>query len=186
MYRELTNLLPEERARRLRREYFVRLATIAIVFLVVLTVTASALLLPVYVYLKDKEREKEAALAEATQQLFLSDEETLRVRLSGLNKKVTRLQTLEGVPSLSAIVRDVLDVDRSGITLSGLSLAQATGAKPGTVAITGTAATRDRLRAYQLALLATPFVKAADLPISAYAKDADISFTITVTLAPTL
>jgi hypothetical protein len=39
------------------------------------------------------------------------------------------------------------------------------------------------LRSYQLALQGASFARAVDLPVSAYAKDADIAFTVTITLA---
>jgi len=48
----------------------------------------------------------------------------------------------------------------------------------------GIAATRDALRNYQIALQNAAFARAADLPVSAYAKDSNISFNITITLKP--
>ncbi len=47
--------------------------------------------------------------------------------------------------------------------------------------VSGMAATRDALRQYATALGGLPYVSKADLPISAYAKDSDITFTITLT-----
>jgi hypothetical protein len=58
------------------------------------------------------------------------------------------------------------------------------GKAPGTLSVSGIAVTRGALRAYQLALQSAPFAVAANLPVSAYAKDTDIAFTITVTLTP--
>jgi hypothetical protein len=82
------------------------------------------------------------------------------------------------------IMRKVLDISHPGIALSGFLYLPANGKKPGTLSISGSSATRDTLRGYQTAIQSAPFVKSADLPVSAYAKDTDIAFTITVILAP--
>jgi len=52
------------------------------------------------------------------------------------------------------------------------------------LSVSGTAANREALRTYQLALQGAPFTLTAALPVSAYAKDSDIAFTITITLSP--
>jgi hypothetical protein len=47
--------------------------------------------------------------------------------------------------------------------------------------ITGSAATRTALQSFKEELASLPFVTSADLPISAFAKESDIPFSITVT-----
>jgi hypothetical protein len=70
-----------------------------------------------------------------------------------------------------------------GVTISSLVYSPMTVRRPAQLVLTGTALTRNALRSYQLALQGTPIARAVDLPVSAYAKDADITFTITITLA---
>jgi hypothetical protein len=82
------------------------------------------------------------------------------------------------------MVRDILSIARSGVTLSGFSYATTNEKGARTFSISGIAATRDALRTYQLALSGAPFIQTVHLPVSAYAKDSDISFTLTVTLTP--
>ncbi len=185
MYAELTNLLPEDRVRTLRRGYFMRLVAVAVTLLTAIVAITGTLLVPVYVYLKVDEKEKSDELALITRALASTDEVQLDARLTALSKKATLLASLESTTKASAVIRDVLGVARPGITLSGFTLTPVPGAKTSgmNLLVSGTASTRDRLRAYQLALLDAPFVQAADLPISAYAKDTNISFIITITLA---
>ena len=68
--------------------------------------------------------------------------------------------------------------------LSGFSYTPSSSSGSGTIALSGISATRDALRGYQLALQGAPFARSAALPVSAYAKDANIDFTITITLSP--
>lgn len=168
----------------LRREYLLRLGTVALVLLMALVLIAAILLLPTYVFLIETARTKESRLANIESEISSSDEAALSARLDTLSRDATILKALEDVPSASALVQNILAVPRPGVTLSGFAYSPGTDKKPATFAVSGTAATRDALRTYQLALQGLPSVRSADLPISAYAKDADIAFTIAMTLVP--
>lgn len=184
MRKALTNLLPEDRQRALRRDYFLRLTVVAIAFLIVLALAAAILLLPSYVFLSENFHTKESRLASIESVASSSDETALSAQLTALSDDAATLEALADAPSVSSLIRTVLAVSRPGIVLSGFAYAPRTDTNPGTLAISGTAATRDALRNYQLALQGESFARAADLPVSAYAKDSDIAFTITITLAP--
>ncbi len=184
MHSELTNLLPLERRHALRRSYFLRLGVVALLFASALTLAAAVLLLPTYVFLVNSYHAKEARLASIESTLSSSDETALSAQLAALSNDAATLVALENAPSASATIRAALATPRPGITLSGISYTPATGTAAGTLVLSGTAASRDTLRSYQLALQGASFARSADLPVSAYAKDTDIAFTITVTLAP--
>jgi len=181
---ELTNLLPPERQRALSREYRMRLGIVAVLLLTSLAFADGLLLLPTYVLLTQSAAAKQANLANVESVLSSADEKALAAHLTALSNDAVTLIALGKTPSASAILRNVLATPRSGITLLGFSYTPAASKIPGKLAISGTAATRDTLRSYQIALQGAPFTDTADLPVSAYAKDADISFTIIVTLAP--
>lgn len=191
----LTNLLPPERRRAIRRDYFLRFGTVVALFATVLIIAAAALLAPTYVFLARSVAAKEARLASMRSALSSPDDVALSARLAALKSDADALAALAGAPSASAIVRAALAVSRPGVALSGFEYAPATEARPGTpgtksdvvlgtLAVSGTASTRDALRGYQLALERATFARSADLPVSTYAKDRNIPFTITVTLAP--
>ncbi len=184
MYNELTNLLPPERQSALSRDYFLRLGVVSAVLLGILTIVSAALLLPTYVFLTKSASVKEARLATIEFTLSSADETALSARLAALTSDAAVLTALANVPSVSKVIRTVLAVSRPGITLSGFEYTPVVNKVPGTLAVSGIAATRDALRGYQLALQGAPFTLSATLPVSSYAKDADITFTITVTLAP--
>lgn len=192
MYSNMTNLLPPERRRLLVRDYRVRLAVVALSFIIVLTCIAAILLLPTYIFLTKKVSTSETRLAGIESTLTSSDEKSLSVRLAALTNNVTALGALGNVPSASAFIRDALAVPHTDISISSIAYVPAmkiqykkpVGSKPGTLTIVGVAATRDALRNYQLALQNAPFAQSVNLPVSAYAQDIDITFTITITLAP--
>lgn len=181
---KLTNLLPIERQQALFREYFLRLSVVFVALVTALTLVAAMLLLPTYLFLTQSAATKASRLSNIESVLASSDEKILSAHLASLSNNATVLLTLGEAPSTSAILRFALAIPRAGISLSGFAYVPAAGNIPGSLAISGTAQTREALRSYQLALESTPFAASADLPVSAYAKDTNIEFTITVTLTP--
>lgn len=184
MHSELTNLLPLKRQKALTRDYFLRLSVVGAALLGILTIISGVLLLPTYVYLAENAHAKEARLANIQSTLSIADEATLSARLAALTSDATTLTALANAPSASGLIRAALAVPRPGVRLSGFAYTPVISKVPGTLAVSGTAVTRDALRKYQLALQGAPFALSATLPVSAYAQDADIAFTITITLVP--
>ena len=178
------NLLPPERQRSLSRDYVLRVGVIAAVLVTTLFFVAGLLLIPTYVLLSQSASTKKSHLANIESALSSANEKALSAQLTRLSRDATMLLALGKNQSPTTVVRKTLVVSHPGVSLSDFSYSPATEKIPGTLAIVGTAVSRDALRKYQLALQKVDFVAAADLPVSAYAKDTDISFTITVTLAP--
>lgn len=182
MHKRLTNLLPFVRQRVRVREYYYRLGVVSIGAGVVLIGVAGLLLLPTYVYLVGSAAEKANSLAHIQASLSSADDKSLSARLTALSNDAAALIALSKKPSVSGAMRTVLAVPRPGITLS--SFAYTPGKTTNTILVTGTAVTRDALRGYQLALQDDPAITTATLPVSVYAKDTDIGFTITLILTP--
>ena len=192
MYSKLMNLLPRERRHALSREYVFRLGVVLVVLITALTLIGAVLLLPTYVLLVESARTKQTHLTSIKSSLSSIDESVLSARLATLTADAKTLLALAKTPSASGILRTLLAVSHPGVTLSyfsytpTVSMSNKSGKGsttiPATLVISGTAATRDALRNYQLALQSAPFISSATLPISTYAKDADIAFTITATL----
>ena len=181
---DLTNLLPPEREQLLSRDYALRLGVVVVWFVTALTLVAGALLLPTFLLLTENVSARQAHLTGIESALSSTDESSFAARLDALNAGATTISALARAPSASGMLRQALAVPRSGVTLSALSYTPAAGGGAGTLTITGAAATRDALRAYQNALSTSSFAHSVDLPVSAYAKDTDIPFLITVTLKP--
>ena len=184
MHNELTDLLPPERQSALLHDYYFRLSVIFALLVSILVLISATLLLPTYVFLAKSAGTKEARLASIESALSSADEKELSARLAALTRDAAALNALADIPSASGIFRTVLAVSRPGITLSGFAYTPAGDKAPRVLILSGAAATRDALRSYQLALQGASFALSATLPVSAYAKDTDIAFAITVTLAP--
>lgn len=195
MHNEFTNLLPHERRDTLRRNYFMRLGVIAALLVTTLSLVAAAFLLPTYLFLEKSARAKEVRLANIETVRISSDEASLSARLAALSNNVAALTALASAPTASAVIREVLAIPHPRVALSSLAYTPATRVGQGrtevarekgkgVLIISGVAATRNALRAYQLALQESPIALSVELPVSAYAADTNGAFTITLTLAP--
>ena len=175
---ELTNLLPKERSHALRQLYFLRLAAVSLVVLAGVLIVHGVLLLPSYLYLRSQVEEREASLARLTASLAGSEEQEISMRVAALAADSSHLARLSSVPKASAAVSAIIALPRPGIRLTGFSFApEDEGA---VMTVSGVASTREMLRRFEQSLASEPYVTAADLPISAYAKESDIAFTITL------
>lgn len=177
---KLTNLLPEERTRALRQLYFLRLTVVSLIVLAGVAVVHGVLLLPSYLYLRNQVAEREGTLTRLTTTLAGSEEQEIGVRVAALASDSAYLARLSSVPKASAAVSALTALPRSGIRLTGFSFAPATDGGA-TMNVSGIATTREALRRFEQVLAKEPYVTKADLPISAYAKETDIAFTITLT-----
>lgn len=174
------NLLPPERTAALTREYYLRLATLAALVVSALAMAAMLLLLPTYYYLTTTLRVKQADLALRTAPPEVTEE--VSEQEAALMSRIALVEAIGNNPSASALVRAALSVPRTSVRILNLNYTPKQGEKPGVLLVSGVAASREALRAYQNALQGAAFAATAELPVAAYAKDANIPFTITVTL----
>ncbi|MDE2058069.1 MAG: hypothetical protein KGI78_04490, partial [Patescibacteria group bacterium] len=177
------DLLPPERERALRRSYVRRLFVVAALALAFEAVAACVLLAPTYRYLAGARERETARLAGLTKAVSTAEGSALAKRYDGLEADAAAIEALGATASASAVLRDALAVPRAGVALTSLAYDRGGGKRPGVLTVGGVAASRDDLRAYELALGGAPGFASADLPVSSFAKDANIPFTITVTLA---
>ncbi|HYD92995.1 MAG TPA: hypothetical protein VEB18_00865 [Candidatus Paceibacterota bacterium] len=181
----LTNLLPANRLRDLNREYMLRLITVAASVVFVVVVLHGILLLPSYFYLSEEVATRQKHLADLTLLPGAANERPVSERANELARKAGELSALLAQPKTTPVVRDFLALPHEGVRLTGFSVSPSPSGESA-MTITGIAASREALRRYHTALNNLSFVSSANLPLSVYAAESDIPFTITLTgvLAP--
>lgn len=182
MSTDLTNLLPPERIGALVSSYYLRLGTFIALLVAGLAVVNAILLTPTFIYLSGETELRNTELDDLSRERAASGYEDLAVRVAALSTRASALLELENSPKGSDAVRAILDLPRPGITLH--SFAFSPSLEGGSMMLMGTAQARESLRDFDSALGGLSFVKATDLPLSAYAKERDIAFSIKLVLAP--
>lgn len=184
MHKELTNLLPYARQKALFRWYIVRVVVVGAVLVNVTMIASAILLFPTYILLTGNEKASETRLASLQLALGSSNEKEVLARVTLLTDQAGALAQLGTTPTVSEVIRSVLAVPHAGIAITGFTYSPQTAKTQRTLDVVGTASTRETVRSYQLALQSVPGVRSAALPLSAYAKDSSIPFTISLTLTP--
>jgi hypothetical protein len=186
MKSNLTNLLSRDRIRTFHRDYFFRLATVGIVGISLVMVINMLLLLPVYMYVHGQVTNLQTRLTGIDQSTKTTEEQDVATRLHALQTNAAYLVHTKSIPQASALLTSLLTVPRVGISLTSFSLSRGTDGKNNKLVMGGTALTRESLQNYAQLLGRLPYVSSVDLPISSYAQESNIQFTITLTgtLAP--
>lgn len=180
-YYELSNLLPSSKRRALRREYFVRLVTVAFGLATLLVVVLGVLLVPTYIYAQAQAAREQAQLNQIASSASSAQERSVNSQINSVKADIAYLGRLSAQPTASDAIRAILAVPHPGVTISGFTYTAPTATSQAQMGITGKASTRATLRSYVASLGQLSYVSNADLPISAYAKDSAIPFTVTLT-----
>lgn len=181
MHPELTNLLPADRKRALRRDYFIRVVVVSAYLLALVLTVHGLLLIPAYLYLGQEIAHRESQLAVVQNSASTLENKEIKARIDILETNAARLISQNGRPTASRAMRAVLEAPRTGIRLTGLTYGAAATPEARKMSLKGVAANREVLRSYVQAVEALPSVTKAELPISAYARERDIEFTLTLT-----
>jgi len=182
MLPELTNLLPLERQKTLARDYVLRMSTLAFLFFALLIAVHALLLIPTYSYAVSEKEVQEERVAELSKRREVSGFTDISERVEAFMMRAKSLEELRTLPSVSDFIRLVLAVPANGITMTSFVWSAPLGGSEGSMRITGTAKTRESLSAFDRALQNVQYVRSTDLPLSAYAREQDIPFTITLLL----
>lgn len=179
--RNLINLLPPDSKSQVERMYATRLFTTALFFASLLVVSAILLRTPVFLYERERLDALEQEKARLSSQAGVVAAGEVGARLTRSSEDLAYLSRLATTTDVTNTTSQLTELPHAGMSITKLSYTAGTKPGEGRVTIAGTARTREALQQYVAALQRVPFVKSADLPISAYAKERDISFTITVT-----
>ena len=179
MNEELTNLLPPDRKKQLRSEYLGRLCTLAVVTLSFLLVATVLLRGPLLVYVFQKKLTSERELTALTIQLNDSGNTEASGRLKILNDNLSYLSRQSTTTTGTEVLTSVTSAPHQGIYITGISYSAGAKGMGAKVVLTGKASTRQSLQAYTDTLVELLHIS-VDLPISAYAKETDIPFTMTL------
>jgi len=151
----------QEHAHAVRRDYFLRLATVAVLGLALVIIICAALLVPTHLLLSKQIKTKKS-------------------EPNAFEEKMSYIHSFDHATTASATLRTVLATAHPGVHIKGITLSVPTDAVSDTMTLSGAADSRDALRTYYLTLQAVPAVLSINVPVSTYAKESNLPFTITL------
>lgn len=179
MYNKPINLLPLAQVKRVHKEYIVRLSTVVAVTFSILVFVQMALLFPSYAMLQARYSQLKIT-SEYLAQITAQNIQSIKTRINALNARATFFGTLSGAPSATVAIKQVLNITRNGVVLKEITYTASKDGKQAQIIISGIADDRRTLQTYQESLQAASYISSANLPVSVYAKNANIKFTITL------
>lgn len=175
------NLLPDARKKVLMHLYALRLGVVAAWLLTGVLIVTVVLMIPAYLYFHQAVQTRTAELAGLGEELAGSEEQQVSTRVKTLNDNAAYLTQAASRVSASGAIRVIASTPRNNIRITGMSFSAGAAGKPSTMNLSGVATTREALRTYVASLKALPYITTVDLPISAYAKETNIEFSIALT-----
>ena len=118
---ELTNLLPRYSIRALRREDFIRVATVALGLGVLVIIAHGILLFPAYLYARSEVKREQAELDSMTASATSAQEKEISARITSVQEDIEFLGRLNSQPTASGAVRALLATPHTGISLTGFT-----------------------------------------------------------------
>ncbi len=172
----MINLIPPSAQEQVKREYWLRVATVWMVLIASALLIVAILNIPLFVLVRSQldAFQTEYAQASLESESFKSSEGAVE-RANNIAMLLSRTEE----DTFSAIITELEILSGSEISISEILLSLTEG-ELNPIVIKGTAASRLAVTTFQSSLEAHPLFKNAVLPLSNLARDKDIVFTITI------
>ncbi len=182
MSHDVINFLPEDKVQAFKRMYGARVLSATALALVFVAAAHVALLAPAYVYIHETYTSAQMQLAALQNTDQKGESNDIVERVAAAEKNAQTLEAFLDTPQASTFIQALLKLPAVGISLGEISvdIAQTT-ANTLSMRVSGVADTREALRTYHLAVSGLPFVVQADMPLSVYARENEIPFSIVIT-----
>ncbi len=172
------NVLPEGKKLLLKKEYRLRVLSVILFGVGFLFLLGAAMLAPSVLSVLSKERlfsSQKATLETLKQTLAQNDPSG---ELAAAKELLQNLNTESAHQSPSSLLRRILDAKAAGIALSSFTY-DVSSAKP-VLVLTGVAAARADLLAFQDSLKKIDVFETVNVPVGLLAKDTNITFDLTI------
>lgn len=174
----MSNLLTKEEKKLVRKEYYVRVAAVAMTLLFFSGVLSVAELLPSFFYSSVAHTIKKSDLEKMTEDERTSEEIASILRRVDVITSFIKDEEVDG-PLTTNLIKEVLAARPEGVTISGFVVESKDSSK--VLAISGRALQRSSLISFVTELGKQPSFHSTDVPAESLAQAENISFTVRIT-----
>ena len=176
----MINLIPPTAKKRLKFEYWIRVASVWLLIWATALIIGGSLLFPTYVLIGSQIDVFAESAALASEKV--NDYENVSKTLVQSSQQARFVLSESELPEVSSYVDLFKSLENSEIEINRISIIRGEeGVQP--AQIIGEANSRQALASFRDRLVAEEVVLDVDLPISNLAQDSEIAFNITVTLS---
>ena len=170
------NLLPENLKKEIKSNYRFRLVAVALLLLIFLQFTTLIFMLPSWISSYYREKDEGSQEQKMNQSLSSADIASIDSQIKTINSRIKILNSALNYPHLIPYINLILGQKTNAIKLSTIDFNL--NSSNVTISLNGISDTRDSLLAFVKVLQATGQFKNVDLPISNFAKDKNINFSL--------
>lgn len=178
----MLELLPDVQKKSLKKEYFLRLVVVSLLFLFVAGILFLVFLSPSYFLSVEKGKIVNQEFENIKKSNMDADDEDLQLDIKSSKEMLALLAPSANEFSIKDLIAKIINKKSSGVIIEGLS---ADYSKNGQyqIVIRGTSKNRELLKSFAENLRGEKEFSDVDLPISNFAKISDIDFNITLKTA---
>lgn len=177
------NLLPENLKDKINKDYNLRRAVVVFAFLIFLGATFLVFLFPSWIVSIYKEEQISLQAKNNSQSTLEADVNVVALNIKKINSELRTVDTAFGNRKVVPVIDTILSKKTKSISIKELTYKSEDPSQV-TVYIEGISATRNALSTFVKNLQETKVFKAVNLPISNFAKDKDITFSINLVIDP--
>lgn len=176
----MLNHLPAAAKQRVKREYWMRVATVMLVLVGSSVLGVAILHTPAYVAVNNQLEQYQDSFSAAAART--EDLQAAEATVIETNQLTTRVLENASTTPLRQYYRAILSQVSDQVTVTAFSIRrEEESGTPGNISLSGVAVTREALANFQRALEQDEHFASAELPISSLASSRDISFSMTLT-----
>jgi len=177
----MINLIPPVAKRAMKREYWLRVGVVWMLLLVFVLLVGMALLVPSFVLVQSQLTAYQTQLATAAEAATEQKEQTKLVREA--NVLAQMVYEFGMVEPLNRYVTHIQQLHGPQIRVQQMQFTREDG-RVKEIVVVGTAADRSSLTQFSTTLNSDPLFTDADIPLSNFAANENIGFSVTVTVVP--
>jgi hypothetical protein len=177
------NLLPDNLKSEIRAEYKLHKFILILTFIIFIQVSFLVFLFPSWLISLYRENEVSAQIEEINKSPVAINANSISSIIKSTNTKLKIINTALEYPRLIPYVDTIISKKTDNIHLIGIMFST-TAKDTATISIEGLSSTREALVSFVKNLESAGKFKKVDLPVSNLAKDKDIKFSMTLTVAP--
>ncbi len=176
------NLLQDSLKSEVKKEYYLRRLIVALFFVLSMEVTFIVFIFPSWILSNIKQDDNKTRVTEIDISKDDSDSSAVRPLIRLLNNEFSMIDKSLDYIEILPMLNEILDKKNSSIKITQFSYVS-TGSTTATLSIRGTSLTRDSLVKFKSSMDSIEIFKSVDLPISNFAKDKDIDFSMNIVLS---
>jgi len=175
------NLLPENLRKKIKSDYSLRRIVVIFIFIIFIQVCAIVALSPSWVVSFYREKELSAEINKVNANKISEDVKGYSELVSNINTKVDIINNSIVYPKATPFLEKIIGEKGVSIYINEITYSVDTS-KKASVTLKGVASEREPLLAFVRRLEASKLFSKVDLPISNFAKDKNIVFSVFLTI----